>query len=132
MRIIGGDRSEVEDLAGSCNWELRNVLRDDPQRMAVTLAYLWGTAAYLDGHDACWLRTQQPCLAGAAIHTLNQFAAAEAADSVVRWLATAFFVTTRFWYQRALIFAAQKATVSNQFMDVPVPLFGEEQNQWLP
>ena len=120
LRIIGGDTSEVADLAGSCNYELRNVLRDDPQRMNVTLAYLWGLTAYLNGRDAHWLRERQPHLAGAAIHTLNSFAGSDAPERVVRWLAAALLATTRFWYQRALIAASQKGKVLEQFTDVPI------------
>lgn len=119
IRLIGGDASDIQDITGSGNYELRNVLRDSPMRMNVTLGYLWGIYAYLHGREADWLRKEKPNLAGAAIHARNSLSNSRAEPPVVRWLGATLLVTVRFWYQRALVFAAQKQRVPAHFMDIP-------------
>ncbi|MFZ6027040.1 MAG: hypothetical protein ACOYYS_04925 [Chloroflexota bacterium] len=119
LRLIGGDAAEIQDITGTGNYELRNVLRDAPLRLNVTLGYLWGIHAYLHGYTAEWLRAEKPTWAGAAIAARNQLAKSDAAPEIVRWLASVLFVTTRFWYQRALVFASQKQNVPARFLDIP-------------
>jgi hypothetical protein len=119
IRLIGGDASDIQDITGSGNYELRNVLRDAPLRMHVTLGYLWGIHAYLNGREVEWLRKEKPNLAGAAIFAYTCLARSTAERAVARWLAARLFVTTRFWYQRALVFAAQKQRVTNPYLDIP-------------
>ena len=36
LRLIGGQQTDVKDILGSCNFQLRHVFRDDRQRMEVT------------------------------------------------------------------------------------------------
>jgi hypothetical protein len=119
IRLIGGDASDLQDITSSGNYELRNVLRDAPMRMNVTLGYLWGMFAYLQGYDAAWLRTQKTPLAGAAIFARNNLFHSKADPAVVRWLAAVLLVRTRFWYRRALIFASQKQHVTPHYLDIP-------------
>jgi hypothetical protein len=125
IRLIGGDASDIQDITGSGNYDLRNVLRDAPMRMNVTLGYLWGIYAYLHGHDAEWLRAQKTPLAGAAIFARNNLAYSQADPAVVRWLAAVLLVRMRFWYRRALIFAAQKQHIAPHFEDIPALEIGE-------
>jgi hypothetical protein len=125
IRLMGGDASEIQDITSSGNYELRNVLRDAPMRMNVTLGYLWGMYAYLHGHAAEWLRAEKPHLAGAAIFARNNLANSQAEPDVVRWLTAVLQVSTSFWYRRALIFAAQKQRVAPHYLDIPALELGE-------
>jgi len=119
LRIIGGDLTNREDILGSCNYELRSVLQEDPLRIQITRGYIWGVYAYLKNKNEEWLLREKPDVSGSAIHSLHSFLNSSAPADLVSWLAVAFMLTMRFWYLRALIFAAQKASVPDHYWDVP-------------
>ena len=69
IHLAGGNKSCQKEWL-SCGGALRHVFRDDPLRYEAAQAYLWGLQAYLQGHDAAWLRKNKPGLAAGAIRTL--------------------------------------------------------------
>jgi len=107
LRLIGGAQSDTTDLLGSCNYQLRHVFRDDPARMQVTRGYLIGIAGYLNGDSIAGLRHAHPELAGYAIRAYTCLSGSKLNEPDKRWLAKKFYLTTRFWYVRALIFALE-------------------------
>jgi hypothetical protein len=86
IRLSAGDEScEKEWL--SCGGALRQVFRDEPLRYEAAQSYLWGLQAYLQGHDAAWLRENRAGLAGGAIRTLAK-ATSQTEDTPAKsWIA---------------------------------------------
>jgi RNA polymerase sigma factor (sigma-70 family) len=102
IRMIGGDDSELEETRWVCNTQLRYVLRDDPERVAVTRGYLWGLYACLAGHDEGWLRENHEDCVGAAVRTLRRVSSSSDRSPVRRWVVGSLLSATKFWYLQML------------------------------
>jgi hypothetical protein len=107
LRIIGGKQTDTQDLLGSCNYQLRHVFRDDRERMQITKGYLLGIAAYLNRSTIEELRRGVPDLAGYSIKAYTCLSRSKLNEDDKGLIAKKFFVTTKFWYIRALIFAVK-------------------------
>lgn len=108
LRIIGGKQTDTQDLRGSCNYQLRHVFRDDRERMQITKGYLLGIAAYLNREQIDDLRQDAPDLSGYSIKAFTCLSRSKLDEDNKRLLAEKLFVTTKFWYIRALIFAVKE------------------------
>ena len=108
LRIIGGKQTDVQDLLGSCNYQLRHVFRDDRERMMATKGYLIGIAGYLNSSSVADLRKHFPVLAGYAIKAYTCFSRSKLNDDDKKYIAKKLFITTRYWYVRALIFSVKE------------------------
>jgi hypothetical protein len=75
--------------------------------MRVTRSYLIGVAGYLNGDSITDLRREHRDLAGYAIRAYTCLSSSKLNEPDKRWLAKRFYITTRFWYVRALIFALE-------------------------
>ena len=64
-------------------------------------------------------RTGRPDLATPAVRAYEYFTESTSPEDVRRWLAMSFLVKTKFWYQRALIFATQKGEIPASYVRIP-------------
>ena len=107
LRVIGGKQTDVKDLLGSCNYQLRHVFRDDRERMMITKGYLIGIAGYLNGTSIADIRKEWPDLAGYAIKAYTCLANSKLNEKDKRAIAKKLFITAKYWYVRALIFSVK-------------------------
>jgi hypothetical protein len=103
IRLIGGEDQQLVWTRWWCNTQLSSAWQEDPQRIEVTLGYLWGWFAALEERDEPWLRSQAPEVA------LRRISGEGEKTPLWRWLAASLLVTTKHWYGRMLSFAEDGA-----------------------
>ncbi len=107
LRIIAGKQTDVQDLIVSDNYQLRHVFRDDRERMMITKGYLIGIAAYLNGSSIADIRQRFPEFAGYAIKAYTCLSKSKLNEDDKKTIAKKLFITTKYWYVRALIISVK-------------------------
>lgn len=126
LQIIGGDTTPLAATRWWCNTQLRDVWREDPDRVLVTQGCLWGLHAVLNNWSDDTLRARVPWCASSALYAARILRSRPSTrPPLTRWLVTSMLIKTRHWYLRMINFANDGA-LPPMLMDVPESPFASD------